>query len=83
MVKKFKHRFYIKQLLIWSLNLTQNADPHKYKYSGYGIGFDSRSKFLFTNEYKGKMLLFLWLMWAYLCILIIKSYYQSNNQHKD
>ena len=22
-----------------------NADPDKYKYSGYGIGFDSHSKF--------------------------------------
>ena len=54
MVDKFKHRFFIKQLLIWSLNLTQNADPHKCKYSGYGIGFDSRSKFLFTNENMGK-----------------------------
>ena len=25
------------------VKLTKNADPDKYKYSGYGIGFDSRS----------------------------------------
>ena len=31
-----------------SVKLTKNADPHKYKYSGYGIGFDSRSEFSIT-----------------------------------
>ena len=30
MVKKFKHKFYIKELLIWIC--TKNADPDKYKY---------------------------------------------------
>ena len=25
-----------------SVKLTKNADLHKYKYTGYGIGFDSR-----------------------------------------
>ena len=32
------------------MKLTKNADPEKYKYSGYGIRFDSRSKFSFTDE---------------------------------
>ena len=30
-----------------SVKLTKNADLDKYKYTGYGIGFDSRSEFLF------------------------------------
>ena len=31
-----------------------NADLDKYKYSGYGIGFDSRSEFSFTNGIMGR-----------------------------
>ena len=27
-----------------------NVDPHKYKYSSYGIGFASRREFLFIDE---------------------------------
>ena len=30
--------------------LTKNADPNKYKYSGYDIGFDSRSEFLLPDS---------------------------------
>ena len=41
-------------MLIWTLKLTKNADPDKCKYSGYGIGFDSRSEFLFTGGSYGK-----------------------------
>ena len=33
-----------------SVKLTKNADSDKYKNSGYGIGFDSRSEFSFTDE---------------------------------
>ena len=58
MSKKFKHRFYIKELLSWICKANENADPDKYKYSGYSIGFDSRSKFSFTNGSMGKMSLF-------------------------
>ena len=43
-IEKFKHRFYIMQLLIWICK-TKNADLHNYKYSGYIIGFDSRWEF--------------------------------------
>ena len=32
----------------------KNADPGKYIYSGYSIGFDSRSEFSFTNDRMGK-----------------------------
>ena len=31
-----------------------NTDPDKYKYSGYGRGFDSRSEFSFTDWRMGK-----------------------------
>ena len=34
--------------------LTKNADPDKYKYSGYSIGFDSRSKFSLDDGSIGK-----------------------------
>ena len=42
MVKKFNYRFYIKKCLFGSVRLTKNADPGKYKYSDYGIGWDGR-----------------------------------------
>ena len=40
--------FTLKNCLFESVELTKKADPGKYKYSGYGIGFYSRSEFSFT-----------------------------------
>ena len=41
------------------LLLTKNADFEKYKYSGYGIGFDRRSSFSFTGgEFGQNVLIF-------------------------
>ena len=40
--------------LFGSVKLTENADPDKHKYSGYGIGFDSRLEFLLTDGSVGK-----------------------------
>ena len=37
-----------------SVKLTKNADLDKYKYTSYGIGFDARSEFLFTDGSYGK-----------------------------
>ena len=37
-----------------SVELTKNADPDKYKCSGYGTGFDSLSEFSFTDERMGR-----------------------------
>ena len=37
----------IKTCLFGAVTLTKNADTRKYKYSGYGIGFDRRSSFHF------------------------------------
>ena len=59
MVKKLKYRFCVKNCLFGSVRLTKNAEVHKYKYSGYGIGFNSCSKFLFTDGNMGKMSFFL------------------------
>ena len=39
----------IKNCLFGAVTLTKNADIEKYKYSGYGIGFDRRSSFSFTG----------------------------------
>ena len=33
--------FNLKDCLLRAIKLTKNADPHKYKYSGYDIEFDS------------------------------------------
>ena len=35
----------IKNCLFGAVTLTKNPDIEKYKYSGYGIGFDRRSSF--------------------------------------
>ena len=37
--------FTLKYCLFGAVKLTKNADPDKCKYSGYGLGFDSRSEF--------------------------------------
>ena len=44
--------FTINNCLFGSLKLTKNADPNEYKYSGYGIGSDSRSECLFIYRRK-------------------------------
>ena len=36
-------------MLFGGVKLAKNADPDKYVYTGYGIGFYSRSEFLFTD----------------------------------
>ena len=46
--------FTLVNCLFRSVKLNKNADIDKYKYSGYGIGFDSRSDFLFTVGSYGK-----------------------------
>ena len=39
----------IKNSVFGAVTLTKNADIEKYKYSGYGIGFDRRSSFSFSS----------------------------------
>ena len=50
--------FTLGNCLFGSAKLTKNADLDKYNYTCYGIGFDSRSEFLFTMEAFEKMSLF-------------------------
>ena len=40
----------LKNCLSGAVTLTKNADIEKYKYSGYGIGFDRRSSFSFPGS---------------------------------
>ena len=47
--------------------VTNNFDLDKYKYTGYEIGFDSRSEFLFTNEEYGKKCNCLWSWYELIC----------------
>ena len=42
--------FTLYNCLFGSVKLNKNADPDKYIYSAYGIVFDSRSVFSFTDE---------------------------------
>ena len=47
----------LKNCLFGAVTLTKNADIEKYKYSGYGIGFDRRSSFSFPNGGFGQNIL--------------------------
>ena len=76
--------FTLDNCLFGSVKLTKNADPDKYVYTGYGIGFDLRSEFSLPDGSVGKML-FLELIWAHLYILIIRKKISSflvKDQHK-
>ena len=46
--------FTLNNFLFGSVMLTKNADLNKWTYKGYGIEFDSRSEFSFTDERVGK-----------------------------
>ena len=43
-----------KDYLFGAVKLTKNPNPNKYSYSGYEIGFDSRSFFEIPNFHCGK-----------------------------
>ena len=49
----------LENALFRGVNLTKNADIDKYKYSGYGIGFDRRSSLSFANDGLGRNVIFL------------------------
>ena len=46
--------FTLGNCLFGAVKLTKNADPDNYKYSSYGIGFDSCSRFSWTDGRWGK-----------------------------
>ena len=51
---RFKSVFALKGYLFGGVKLAKNADPVKYVYTGYGIGFDSRSEFSLPDVSLGK-----------------------------
>ena len=59
--------------LFGSAKLAENADLDKCIYTGYDIGFDSRSGFLFTDGSYGKKIIFWELIWVQLCMFIIRE----------
>ena len=52
--KDLKTYFTLGNPLLGAVKLTKNADPDKYKYRGYGIGFNTRSEFSWAYESIGK-----------------------------
>ena len=50
MVKRFKNKFTLGDWLFGAVKLTKNADPDKYGYSDYGIGFEAGSNFSINGE---------------------------------
>ena len=53
-LRNLKTNFTVGNCLFGSVKLTKNADIDKYKYTGYGKGFDFHSEVLFTDESYGK-----------------------------
>ena len=62
MVKRLNTDFTLVNCLFGSVKLTKNTDADKYKYNGYGIGFDTRSEFSLTEVGWVKVLLLLLLL---------------------
>ena len=55
------------------MKLTRNADPDKYRYSGYGYVFDAGLQISLSNGEWSKTLLFLDLILVFLCMLMIEK----------
>ena len=47
----------LKNCLFGTVTLTENADIDRYKYSGYGIGFDRHGRFSFPGTELGRNLI--------------------------
>ena len=60
--------FTLGNCLFGAIKLVKNVDPDKYKNSGYGIGFDFRPEFFWTDGSVGKMFFWVncilkWFVW--------------------
>ena len=53
-LKNLNTDFILGNCLFGSVKLTKNTDPDKFKFTAYGIGFDFRSGFLFTDGSYGQ-----------------------------
>ena len=58
MATRFRHWFTLGGGLFGGVKLTKNADPDKYSYSDYGIGFDTREYDSLTDGSVGKSVIF-------------------------
>ena len=56
--KDLNTHFTLGNSLFEAVKLTKNADPDKYEYFGYGIGFDSRSQFSWADRNNGKNVIY-------------------------
>ena len=50
--------FTLKDYLFGNIEITKSVDTNKYSYSGYGIGFDSRSLFSISNDWGKNVIIF-------------------------
>ena len=58
-LRNLKTDFLLNNCFFGYVKITKNADLDKCKYSSYSIGFDSCSKFSFTDRGMGKNIIFL------------------------
>ena len=78
-LKNLSTDFTLRNCLFGSVKLNKNADPDKYNYTGYDIGFDSPSEFLFTEGSYGKnVTIFGELTCVHDCMLIIREKYLNS-----
>ena len=73
----------IKNCLFGEVTLTKNADIEKYKYSGYGIGFDRRSRFSFPSGGFGQNVLLFGTDMSSSIHIDNKKKDMKKDQHKD
>ena len=67
--------FTLNNCLFGSAKLTENAEPDKYVYSGYSIGFDSLPEFLLTDVSLGKNVI--------IFVFDMRSSMHIDNKNKD
>ena len=48
----------LKGRFLEAVKITENADPDKYSYFGYGIGFESRSFFVISKSWGENFIIF-------------------------
>ena len=60
----------MKDCLFEAVKFSKNADPDKYSYSGYGIGFDLRLSFLIPNFNWGNNVIIFGIIIIF-CMLIV------------
>ena len=65
--RDFNTYFPLNNCLFGSVKLAKNAEPDKYVYSVYGIGFDSRSEFSLIDGSLGKNVIIFGVEYELIC----------------